>query len=196
MKNIVYVSEKEVLIDGVSYVSKIKEEIDQPGFKVGQWYVFNNTLFRVTAMSRDEIEYNDENGDDFFIVGSCKYTNSRPATPQEIEAHLSKVLTEKGFVKGATYISLGSGATVKIIKEPSFFYFELSDLMGISGIDPIIHDMVYNKGQFAEIIPDKKKLPKTREELKITLELFANAIQCDPEHTGRSADKFLDQYED
>jgi len=180
MKNIVYVSEKEVLIDGQKFV---KEETKQPEFKVGQWFVWEETdeLHRIVNMTGNRLWFineNDNNRKQFLFSQEC-----RLATPQEIEAHLKKIFDEKYVGKKIKSVNDGHIGCVK-----SFFsYLNKQDMAYAEDDKGIIY--FYAKGKFAEIIPDKKKLPKTKEEFNKFLGAFTNR------HCSAVSD-FLDQYED
>lgn len=96
-------------------------------------------------------------------------------SPAEIEAHLKDVC-QKYVGKKAR--CLWNSADDGICSD-MFTYYEHDDhLLNHSNNGRIV---LYHKGQFAEIIPDKKPLPKTREEFKQMHEEYL--------------DYFLDQYQ-
>jgi hypothetical protein len=65
-------------------------------------------------------------------------------------------------------------------------------MLGIEGIIPESLDIVYKDGKFAEIIPDKKKLPKTKGEFKIFLKELGGR---DDFFNWEYIDDFLNEFE-
>ncbi|MCJ7447945.1 MAG: hypothetical protein MUO72_09640 [Bacteroidales bacterium] len=142
--------------DGFTYNAIMPLE-KEPEFKIPGWYIINNYSLCnkiVYIIERTEIFLISEKGDRFHI----KYSN--PATQQEIESHLRKICDEKYIGKRVKGIN---GFTDIISKFLS--YESDSDTMRYKGEGNFII-YLYENGKFAEIISDKKKLPKTKEEFK------------------------------
>lgn len=179
---------KRELFDAIESICKDYEKPAEPEFKVGQWVYFENLVngclgFGDYGICRIVEEPEGENNHAGLLKSNIGYyvrnyrndsiwkinaEKKRPATPSEIGAHLRKIMEQKGFKKGVKYCDV-FGNTVTIKGTPRYFYDESCDMLGIEGIDPPHNDVVYRLGKFAEIIPDKKKLPKTREEFMIFL---------------------------
>jgi len=188
--NTIIIDEKTVQVDGVKYVR------EEPQFKVGQWVVVNS----IEDYSRNPIGdigrvYPDNSKDydcrvivygvsEDNIGNGQNYSTLRPATKDEIEQHLIKVAKEKYpngcKVKSALYGDLF------IYNELNIFDYEIkNDQLWLQGM------CLYNKGKWAEILPSKKPLPKTKEELNIMLNDFLTNLSG----TRNSVLKFLEDYE-
>ena len=186
MKNIVYVSESEVLIDGQKFV---REEAKQPEFKVGMWIIGDLPCMlpsmpcRIISINGTRIEYvYDHNGEK-----EEQSIGIRPATPAEIEAHLKKICAKKGLLKpGQRYLSAGNKTPFVYDKYSSLYYDIKCDALYNKGMS------VYSEGKFAEIIPDKKKYPKTRDEFHTFINEVINWY--DSEDKPATQIEFLDQY--
>jgi len=151
----------------------------EPEFKVGQWVVTAscNEVKRIKEINGDIIKYDD----------GCTHTSwkgfIRLATPAKIESHLKKICDEK-------YI----GKRVKCLFDGEYIVssFWIYDVKGdklwynIRGANTCI--LLYEEGKFAEIIPDKKKKPETREEF----EEFMDDWLSDE---NEKRNEFLDQYD-
>jgi hypothetical protein len=106
-----------------------------------------------------------------------------PATPQEIESHLRKICDEKYIGKKVRCLVSGEYTVDRFweyddIKDRICYH---TDVEGEGA-------WLYGNGKFAEIIPDKKKLPKTKKE-------FSKCFKDWLVYSG-STDDFLNQYED
>jgi len=159
--------------------------------KVGEWVIGINECSPKTP-ARIEGE---GNGSNKILSNYDNYNNTqlainasycRYATPDEIEAHLKKICDEKGFKEGIEIRGLQEDGlfrkTLYFIRFPCKYDSDEDSYVTASG------DRLYCKGKFAEIIPDKKKLPRTKEEFPKFLGDFCNR-HCN------SVDKFLNQYE-
>jgi hypothetical protein len=107
----------------------------------------------------------------------------RHATPQEIESHLRKICDEKALTKdGIRLKSAVSSLEFIFDSKNPIYYNEIEDMLytGIWGL--------YYNGKFAEIIEEKKRLPKTKEEL---LKIFEDYLQGKKDYI-----EFLKDYED
>jgi hypothetical protein len=147
----------------------IKPVESEPEFKVGDWVVAKEKYFRpysprlITSIGTDiynAVQYN--YFDDFNKTekNGCYGKYLRHATPQEIEQHLRKICEEKYvgkrvkcLIDGATYIPYVLDKYDSFVD--TLWYF---DKQGTT-------IKIYGSGKFADIVPEKKKLPKTKEEL-------------------------------
>ena len=176
---------KNALLEAMKCAFKQFEEDMKPAepeFKVGQWVITPAGILRRIKEFAD----NDEHGvqrafDDFGeIIQLTSFY--RPATPAEIEAHLKKICDEKGLMQpGQRYKSATSKQEFTFNKYGHTEYSEKYDSLYNNGMD------IYSKGKFAEVIPDKKKLPKTREEYS---EFLINYVLC-----SSGAFDFLNEYD-
>jgi len=157
-----------------------KGEEPKPMFKVGQWVTddYYKEVIRFGYTEKDGRVY-DTNG--YLRNVGVKYL--RHATPQEIESHLRKICDDKYIGKKVKCLSTGRG----IIKEYNVYEFKGDTLWYTDNYGSPM--MVYRSGKFAEIIPEKKKLPKTKEEFNSFLGAYCNR------HTSSVAE-FLKDYED
>jgi len=165
-----------------------------PEFKVGDWVIGKNRcLPKKPSLIRKFYEYNLMDYDDF--EGATKQVAwkgyIRHATKEEIESHLRKICDEKYIGKKAQ--CLRNAEDKKTIKK--FIKYNYDEDCIIYNDKWELNMYVYEKGKFASIIPDKKKLPKKRGEYKQFLDDFWHAL---PESIidGLSINEFLDQYED
>ncbi len=154
MKKVKEINKNEVRIDGSLY-RKVEEP--KPKFKVGDWAVWDNSfdkcLFYITKIDGIRIF-----GDEFKGAGEeyqCFLDELVSATSEVIETHLKKICDER-YPIGTKYVSVTTGNPEIIEKKFKCYFYEdgahITD--GCGGA-------VYSGGKFAEIIPDKKKLPKT-----------------------------------
>jgi len=128
----------------------------EPVFKTGDWVRSNidGSVQRIREINGNNLRYMDGSYEEEF-----KHSISH-ATPQEIEQHLRKICDEK-------YI----GKKAKCLDFDDYHYaakFHLYDVRDdVLYYETLKRDCVclYRKGKFAEIIPEKKKLPKTKEAL-------------------------------
>jgi hypothetical protein len=169
-------------------IAKLKEP--ELKFKIGQWYKYGNDLFRVYKIYENEVHYDNRGkslGSNFFIFYSQIYQLSCIATPQEIESHLRKICDEKYIGKNVAGSFLGQHDGYA----RSFdFYDFASDSVYYKNFGYGV--CVYSKGKFAEIISDKKKLPKNRDEFVDFLTRFRQLTS--PEISVRISE-FLNDYE-
>jgi hypothetical protein len=183
MKTITFFDEQDkIMIDGKVYVC-LDETKPEPEFKVPGWYVFTGNsckleIFRTIKL--DAMGYLHNEADTQYLSEKC-----RPATPAEIETYLRKICDEKGFKPGVRYKNaylFGEYHTYP--DNPIFRYGKTGDSFDCGDG----YGFLYYNGKFAEIIPDKKKLPKTKEEFIIMID---QAWQC---KKGTTIDEFLNQY--
>jgi hypothetical protein len=167
------------------YIRKIQYIPENPIFKVGNW-VYDRSISSIFRIIKVE---------DIWLHSDIKYghfTNQiycRFATPKEVEIHLLRVCEEKGLLKeGCHYQST----------EGSFFQFNVGDRVYY---DPSVDALyckghaLYYKGEFAKILPERKKpLPKTKEDA-INL-LYAWGDYNNQPIKSVDARNFLKDYED
>ena len=171
MKKIEIIDERTVSVDGVIFERK------EPEFKVGQWVIGVNgytptepaRLISFNSVEANYIYWNNGLKDERESWEAVSHI--RPATHSEIEEHLIKVAKEKGFKTGVKrhYPKL-KNVRVGEIKEPLGYNFDSDSLTCDNGY--IIWD---GRDGWAEILPDKKKLPKTKEEFEAFLDEWINS---------------------
>lgn len=174
-------------------IVEIKTVEKEPEFKVGQWvwqlhakWVEKShrkaKLFRINHITNGLL-YSDEG-----LPYKPQY--SVLATPQEIEAHLKEICDEKYVGKKVNGLVGEWSGEIRHFSESDFTYqpYDPSvDRFWMKNTENI-WVCVYDAGKFAEILPSKKKLPKTKEEFKDFL--------MDWRLSGHNDEKFLNQYED
>ena len=196
------IDDRTVNVDGIIYERK------EPQFKVGQWVIINNydalcstheygrrykgwkyNLFpkcyepmRIIEMCNIDLQPDSLIVEQFghvFIFG--RRHKARPATHDEIEEHLIKVKDQK-YKNGATLKSAKYESTFKYDASRNGCYDLEDDEFWCGGM------IIYHKGKWAEILPEKKRLPKTKEEY----EEFIEEWRRYPNHNVR---EFVNQYE-
>lgn len=174
---------KDKLFTAIDTICK-DYEAKAPEFKVGQWvywhYVGQFSIIRIVSINDIFLHY-DEKGNDRNVLKE----NCRPATPQEIESHLRKICDEKYI--GRKVKSLNSQENRDVVKFNEYCFAD--DTMFYYDLEFGYLASVYCKGEFAEIIPDKKKLPKTKQEFNLFLGHWNSR------HT-KTTGEFLNEYED
>ena len=114
----------------------------------------------------------------------------RLATDKEIESHLRKICDEKYIGKKAKCLYDNDEQIITTKKHPTgydnyrdrFWMCEKNE----KGM------LVYEQGIFAEIIPDKRKKPETKEERKKFMDELMSKL---PDDTLALIYEFLDQYD-
>jgi len=185
---------KDELFEAIDKICKDYESKNEPDtvpkFKVGDWVIGENRcLPKKPSLIRKFYEYSLMDYDDF--EGATKQIAwkgyIRHATPDEIESHLRKICDEKYI--GKKVKSLHDENYIQKVLQ--FWLYSFNEDKLWYEIDsekhPTTNLLIYDQGKFAEIIPDKKKLPKTREEFEIFLDEYV--------YGEWNRDKFLDQYE-
>jgi len=187
--NTIIIDEKTVSIDGVIYERKESE------FQVGQWVMGINGFTpynpaRISKVKNGDVLYLYWNGEE--EIQSFQNNNAlRPATHSEIEQHLIKVAKEKGFKEGVkvkclacgTY-NLGNISEYRMSDDRLFFCQQ-----GLSRLDHDSEITLYQQGKWAEILPEKKKLPIGKQGFRTLFNDWSIAGTI-------SFDQFLEQYED
>lgn len=208
METIKIIDEKTIERNGIKYVP---EKAEETKFKVGQWVVFLPEkakdmhlytdfwnaphIMRILKITNadnylhfDENQDPYNNGDKSSNVCDC----FRPATKEEIEAHLRKICDEKGYKKGMKVKDANDGLVSVITEnEPEEYRPEYDSLVIRSRAkdhDYRVTNLYYN-GKFAEILPDLKKKPETREEFEAFLDDYTIAVP-----TFEPRNKFLNLY--
>ncbi len=158
-----------------------------PKFKVGKWYVYSSYIFRVINIDSDWIYFDKENshviGEPKMRVFSGWADSCHLATASEIKSHLIKEAERRGFKNNVKYKDPVNERIHKL-RFDKLYYWEgdiLTDGWG---------GAIYQDGQWATIIPDKKPLPKTKKEL---MDLLVHiAVHNSHQHVRET----LDEYED
>jgi hypothetical protein len=170
------------IFDANKYIVKKVEMINhfylESNFKIGQWVNHKGDIYRIKEIEKDGWCDGDTPG------GGWNKNSIYLATAQEIEEHLKKICDKK-------YI--GKRIDRYIIDKFYKYYAEL-DEMEYSFKDSELVCQVYRQGRWAEIISDKKKLPKTKEETVILLEQYSKFIKG--YISDNVAQQFLIDYED
>ena len=178
MEKIKRINENEVKVDGCVY-RKVEEP--KPEFKVGDWVTGSMASWSSPVRIEKVLEKNNyivtnvfddpKNYSESIRTYEVKYL--RHATKDEIESHLKKICDER-------YV----GKKVKCLMYPNdsgtIFKFSRYDGVEMGGdVDQMVYIdtddrcmVVYSEGKFAEIIPDKKKLPKTKDEFENFLDAY------------------------
>jgi hypothetical protein len=175
--------------DAVAIYPKTK-----PEFKEGDWVVhkahrsigrildMEKYTFRIDLTGRiSDYVLEDANGD-------CEW---RLATEAEITEHLRMIVKEKYLnwskLKSATY-----GSEFVYNKGMGTSYDIYRDALYHGGM------LLYHKGKWAEIIPEKNKLPIYKETAEEMITDFCNHAHYyrNEKELRRDIKKFLDQYED
>lgn len=173
------------------YVTAI-ENYPEPKFKVGDWVVVVLTMGIDSPDTRQTLRVGSFDSDCYFLKdaegrGYGHATMIRHATKDEIETYLRKIADEK-YPIGTNYFSVPDGYREAV--RGTFRYYNNGDYLtdGHGGC-------IYCNGKWAEIVPSKKKLPKTKEDIKDFLNMFSERY-WDDKPVASAMEKFLDQYED
>jgi len=189
MEKIERISETEVFIDGMKYIRDTFKSL-QPEFQTGDWVVLKSDgeINRIREINGNDLRYDDGSYHQEF-KGYIRH-----ATRQEIEQRLIEICNAKGYIEGAIFHPLNNPLWIQTIGD-TFWYDSFDDELHTTApkqewnghcSDPV----VYSKGKFAEIVPEKKKLPKTKREFRD----FLNDYGCN--HKYEEPMDFLDDYED
>jgi len=191
---------KLILTDPVSVNTQVFAQAipneNKPEFKAGQWAGFRTNDGKIHPFLIHHFggimvygqDFKCE--DDIYKVRLQVYrSNLISVTPAEIKSHLKKICDEKYIGKKVKCLIDND------IREVACFaiYLSSEDKLCYESIDEVIM-CVYHKGKFASIIPpDKKKLPKTREEFEKFLSEYTERRLIPFDDLNK--DEFLDQYE-
>ena len=169
----------------------IKPVESETEFHVGNWVIAKEKYYRplkprlITSIGTDMhniVQYNYFDDFDKTKKNGCAGKYLRHATPQEIEYHLKNICEEKYNHCIVRDINCPVSVSIGDIIQQS--YNQMSDTYYINGC------VVYRQGKFADIVPEKKKLPKTKQELR---RIVITAMSA-PD--GASVDDFMNDYED
>jgi hypothetical protein len=186
--NVIKLNESTIEIDGVVYEKKAEQPVK---FKVGDWVIGIKggtpiAPSRVFGIKGNELQY-------YYWAGN-KETPSwmgsewvRLATHSEIESHLKGIV--RGKYQGVVIKEIRTGCLEHTLGNGLIRFYSTDDIWTENN-DGATMSCVYDKGMWAEIIPEKKKLPKTKEEFGVFIGDWQNRpFQID-------LYKFLDNYED
>ncbi len=154
-------------------------EAEHPKFKVRDWVICPANFPECTRITTQEV---------VDIFNQSNLIELRLATPQEIEDHLRKICKEKGLMKNGGKLKSPMGGEFIFNELNSISYFNSSDALYSAGM------ALYFKGKFAEIIEEKKHLPKTKEELLKLL--YFTCTEFERHGSFSTCDIILEDYED
>lgn len=155
----------------------------KPMFKVPGWYwhVERQIIFYAISESKFYLQ----SKDDEYIKQNCIHPK-----PAEIESHLRKICDDKYIgkkTKGTFYpneiLLVDHYNTYNKDEDRLWYYDKYGNAVS-----------VYESGKFAEIIPEKKKLPNDRKGISELIELYH--YQNDGLPFKTPIDEFLQDYED
>lgn len=176
-------------------IADIKPE---PEFKVGQWAAYRHCNIHYPFLI-DHFEGGRVYGQDFtdiydiYVVDyQCDKRCLISVTPSEIESHLRKIAEKKGYRKGTKIKNMINNEIHTIDHRPFWYDKNIDIIFCWTPEDEWVHrevsnPRIYEKGKWAEIIPDKKPLPKTRDEFRKFIDDWAAS--------DKSFDDFLNEYE-
>ena len=190
-------------------ISGILPEQETPKFKIGDWVVWfggKPTIGRIKKHCLefgDSWELTDMSKDSKGEYNSCSEVYLRLATSEEIKKHISKICFEKYVGKKIKGIEDGVISTIvaenyKDGISHSWVYSFIDDCFSASS--PCVewekhsNPIIYKKGVWAEVLPDKKKLPKTKDEVVSMLSDFCTS--CNVFDWKGDITWFMKQYED
>jgi hypothetical protein len=186
MKKIEFLNERTVLVDGETFRRTLPYSIPKPRFKVGDWIVANmedgEEIHRIKKIYSDSLVYDDNPSSAHYEYEKAVH---RLATIEEIESHLIKTAENMGYTGGQNLIRINDRCSSYIGRQSNnhFIYRADIDRLEMNGTG------IYEEGKWAEIIPDKKPIPKTKDDLYEFLVAFTN-------HHNDDYQDFLDQYND
>jgi hypothetical protein len=144
-------------------------------FEVGKWYCNENSIIkrlgRYSHISDlDNVVFSEtysltsydnrvNSGSNFALNKYHVESNYQPATPKQIEFMLGKVAESKGYVKGVEIKSLVTPYDVVKLFSSNTYYDSENDILWVSGC------IVYEKGKWAELLPQEEPTPETPETL-------------------------------
>ena len=172
------------------------------GFKAGQHPDKTQPvrLIEKRKMNYPDMHIVEQSGNVFLFAYKEAF---RLATPAEIEAHLKEEAERRGYKPGVRIKYMLQGGLSDIheriitIRDIDFRYDSLEDELCLYSCGNF-SARLYSQGKWAEILPDKKKLPKTKEGYKdfskdcINFYFNHNADKGNPDWI----EKFISQYED
>jgi hypothetical protein len=145
------------------FICGVEEEEPKPEFKPGQWAVTAyGEIFRILSLKDGWVCWINNKGENVRSnADHLKFT-----IPREIESHLIKIAKEKGLLKDGLLVRSPTGANFRVNMTHEFDYDMKSDNLCNLGM------FLYQQGVWAEIVPEKKKLPKTKDELSDLIKAY------------------------
>lgn len=198
MKTFTFIDNNTVEIDGQTF--RKEESKPLPEFKLGDWVILKpyNKHFpqRISEINRPYFWVDNET-DGYLFRDTNGFYNLRLATPAEIEAHLRKICDEKYVGKRVKCLVDGryivSDFWEYSATEEGICYRAKGDSDGV---------WLYKRGKWAEILPDKKPLPKTKDDFITFLTHWLEDDQDgfsftadNKDEWGTGINNFLDQYD-
>ena len=159
---------KNDLFKAIETICKDYETKPEPEFKAGQWSAFKANDNEIYPFLIHHFEDDKVYGQDF----KCKddiykiwYQTNRcnliSVTEEEIESHLKKICDEKYI--GKKYITAFEKGQIHTFPDNPNYHYDTDRDSFDCGKG---YGFLYFQVKFAEIISDKKKLPKTKEGLR------------------------------
>jgi len=163
MKEVKQINETSIEVDGVIYEKKAEP---QPEFRVGDWVIGVNaypiTPARIINVKQNNhLSLNNYSGychDDVIWCGKDRVF-IRLATKEEIKSYLKEEAKRRGYYEAKR---------VKPLWEVNVPYWSIdsnSNYIRYESDSLFFSSCIYTNGKWAEIIPEKKKLPRTKGEL-------------------------------
>jgi hypothetical protein len=183
----IQLKEKEVIVDGVSYFLKEENNNSTPQteFKVGDWITWigggNNPPYPIRKIKEMKRYQSAIDHSDVSIFLNPNYY--RLSTREEVESHLREICDEKYVgkrINADNYRITNKRHTSPYVPQYDQYWMVNTRENGV---------LVYEAGKFEEVIPDKKPIPKTRDEFR---NMVVNAMTA-PD--GSDVSEFLDQYD-
>lgn len=175
---------KEDLFTAIRIICEEYETKHLPKFKVPGWYLYRDHMGLIVfyATIKDGNYFKNNSGEVWFIK------DCRPAAPQEIESHLRKIAEEKGFKEGVKAKYNNSD-----IREMTGLFHYVPDWQIAYGAFCIGNNVIFDDkdGWRCEIIPDKKKLPCTKDEATKLIQEYTAYYRKD---SGCNVFEFLNEY--
>jgi len=204
MKNIEFIDDKSIRVDGVLFTSSpvgnpVPEPKTETTFKEKTWVCYvvyddEKRPFFITRFDKEKVygKWDYFNGglselEDYI----CYITDLVTVTNEEIEAHLTRIAKDKGLMKDGAKLKSPSGGIFHFDSDNNTVYYQQDDSLSNRGM------WLYHEGEWATIIPEKKKLPKTKEEFVLFLQgVLIEAPTGYDTKISLWAESFLQDYED
>ena len=187
---------KSELFEAIDKICKDYETKQTPELKPGQWGAFKANNGNIYPFLIHHFEDHKVYGQDFKRkddIYKVDYQTDRcnliSVTPDQIKDHLKSICDEKYIGKKVEDLAKTFNQSGEIVK--SFKSYDKCDdkLWYFTENDHII--ILYKQGKFAEIIPDKKKLPEGKEGFK---QVYYDWLKLRNEPL-LPFDAFIDQYD-
>jgi hypothetical protein len=162
----------------------------KPEFKVGDWVSVKPSegisIKRISKVINPEIGWFESEEGNIILPLTCIYL----ATKDEIEFHLKKEAKRRGLIGKGLRLKDAHDGYIGISSDCYYEYRPQYDSLVVASKGDYAVTNLYYKGKWAEIIPEKKKFPKTKKEL---MEVVADFQKW---YEGGAPSNFWDCYED